>query len=127
MMTQVNVQPPPTASSASASDLVVAPEGGGVLADLVDTSQLVRPTGLSLPIRPRAGGADKFVDNNGPVLQVMQLLMISWGNQWTGNPPPTPTSDQATAACRTIMRGPHLAGLAQYRGIGRGFFRGSAV
>jgi hypothetical protein len=126
MITEVS-QPPPKASPTDASDLVVAPEGGGVLADLVDVSQLVQPTHLTLPIRARAGGADKFVDNNGPVLQVMQLFVIYWGNQWTANPPPTPTSGQITAACQTIMAGPHLAGLAQYRGIGRGFFRGSTV
>jgi len=100
--------------------------GGGVRADMIDVADVIKPTRL-LPLVGRAGAADKFVDNGGPVLQVTQLFLIYWGGAWTANPPPTPTSAQVTAACGTMMRGPYLTGLAQYRGIGRGFVRGSAV
>jgi hypothetical protein len=78
-------------------------------------------------VRPEGGGADKFVDNGGAVLQVTQLFLIYWGSAWTATPAPTPTSAQITSASQTMMAGPYMAGLAQYRGIGRGFVRGSAV
>lgn len=97
--------------------------GGVVAADLVETTSVIEPTAAI----GAGGGADKFVDNGGAVLQVPQLFLIYWGNAWTASPPPTPTADQITSACLTMMAGPYLTGLAQYRGIGRGFVRGSAV
>ena len=100
--------------------------GGIVHADLVDVEFVIEPT----PPVERVtvgGGADKFVDSNGPVLQVTQLFLIYWGTAWTATPAPTPTPDQITSACRTMVASPYMTGLAQYRGIGRGFVRGSAV
>jgi hypothetical protein len=104
----------------------VAHAGGVVAADLVDTTHIVQPRALAPP-GAGAGGAAKFVDNGGVVLQVPQLYLIYWGSGWTSVPAPTPTSDQVTAACQTLMASAYLTGLAQYRGIGRGFLRGSAV
>jgi hypothetical protein len=98
---------------------------GVVHADLLtDESAPIEPTPLMLT---GAGGADKFVDNGGAVIQVMQVFLIYWGNAWTATPPPSPTTDQVTAACRTMLASAYMPGLAQYRGIGRGFLRGSAV
>jgi hypothetical protein len=111
-----------------AQEVAVASEGGVVHVDLVDPSNVIESTRLDLLTTPMLGaGADKFVDNNGPVLQVVQLYLIYWGSAWTATPPPTPTSAQITAACRTMVASSYMTGLAQYRGIGRGFLRGSAV
>lgn len=111
---------------AGSADVPVAAEGGVVAADLVDTTRIVQPRALAFA-GAGAGGAAKFADNGGVVLQVPQLYLIYWGSGWTSVPAPTPTSDQVTAACQSLMASAYLTGLAQYRGIGRGFLRGSAV
>ncbi len=125
----VHADLPEAATLGDASEIVVAPEGGVVHVDLLDESNVVETTRLEFlpPETLGGGGADKFVDNNGPVLQVAQLFLIYWGSAWTATPPPTPTSAQITGACRTMMASAYMTGLAQYRGIGRGFLRGSAV
>jgi hypothetical protein len=72
-------------------------------------------------------GSVKFLDHHGPVLRAMQLYLIYWGGAWAAEPAPDPTADQITDAMRTMLAGSYLTGLAQYRGIGRGVLRGSAV
>lgn len=111
-----------------AVDVVTAGEGmgGGVASDLVDAACVIAPRSLL------AGGAgsavNTFVDNGGVVLQVTQLQLVYWGAAWTSTAPaPSPTAQQVTAACRTMMASAYLTGLAQYRGIGRGFVRGESV
>ncbi|MFI1167835.1 hypothetical protein ACH4UM_30625 [Streptomyces sp. NPDC020801] len=107
-------------------DVTYAPLGGGVDRSVVESTHTVEPT--LLDYRPRAGGAAKFVDNGGQVVQVVQLFLIYWGTAWTStSPPPTPTSAQITAAAQTMMSSSYMAGLTEYRGIGRGFVRGSTV
>jgi hypothetical protein len=118
-----DVPPRPPDEVTTKSEVVVAPEGGVVHADLVDAAYVIEPTQLGAG----AGGADKFVDNGGRVIQVTQLFLIYWGTAWTAVPAPTPTSAQITSACQTMMASSYMTGLAQYRGIGRGFVRGSAV
>jgi hypothetical protein len=83
-------------------------------------------TGPSLPAAalPESG---KFLDHHGPVLRAMQLYPIYWGDAWTAEPAASPTADQITTATRTMLASSYLTGLAQYRGIGQGFLRGSAV
>jgi hypothetical protein len=100
------------------------PAGGVVHADLALESCSIEP---SAPGQDVGAAADKFVDNNGVVLQVTQLFLIYWGAAWTATPAPTPTAAQITAACDTMMASAYMTGLAQYRGIGRGFVRGSAI
>lgn len=112
-------------SHASQSELAVSEEGGGVHASILDSETFAEPLAAVMPAK--AGGASKFVDNNGPVIQVLQLFLIYWGNAWTANPPPTPNSSQITASCNTMLASSYMTGLLQYRGIGRGFVRGSAV
>jgi hypothetical protein len=114
---------PRPAPAVEGAEVLAAPSGGFVPEVLED----VRVEPVEFELAPQAGGANKFVDNGGPVLQVTQLFLIYWGNAWTASPPPTPTSDQITSACRTMMASSYLTGLAQYRGIGRGFLRGAAV
>jgi hypothetical protein len=98
------------------------PVGGVVHASLVDASGVIEPAAAG---KLTGGGANKFVDNNGPVIQVTQLFLIYWGTAWTATPPPT--AAQITAACQTMLASAYMTGLAQYRGIGRGFVRGSVV
>src|SRR5947209_20524168 len=106
-------------------DVTPEPKGGVAHENLfVPESHVIEPTVLTLA---GAGGADKFVDNGGTVIQVTQVFLIYWGNAWTATPAPTPSSAQITAACQTMMASSYMTGLAQYRGIGRGFLRGSAV
>jgi hypothetical protein len=76
-----------------------------------------------------SGGRDhhrKFVDRHGLVLSRELLYLIYWGSAWTYLST-TPTADQATSAVRTMLASSYLAGLAQYRGVGRGEVRGSSV
>lgn len=114
-----------TKSQASPCGTIVVEEGGGVHANILDSGTIVE---LLSPLSPAAaGGASKFVDNNGPVIQVLQLFLVYWGSAWTASPPPSPTPAKITAACNTILASSYMTGLAQYRGIGRGFLRGSAV
>lgn len=104
------------------------PAGGVVHASLAKDASVIAPTLLGeRGPGAGAGGADKFVDNGGTVLQVTQLYLIYWGSAWTATPAPSPTSGQITAACQTMMASAYMPGLAQYRGIGRGFVRGSLV
>jgi hypothetical protein len=112
-----------TSINGNAPDVLLAGIGGVVASDLVDAACVIQPAALIT-----GGGADnKFVDNNGVVLQVPQLFLVYWGTAWTATPAPTPTSGAVTGACRTMMASAYLTGLAEYRGIGRGFVRGSAV
>jgi hypothetical protein len=118
----------PTTTRKPKASESVEPLGGVVEAKLVDASDVIEASPVSvLTADPMGGGADKFVDNNGAVLQVTQLFLIYWGAAWTASPAPTPTTGQITAACRTMMASAYMTGLAQYRGIGRGFVRGSVV
>lgn len=117
--------PRPDSRSKAEPDEVASPNGGGVRATLADEMRPVEP--VALTSRAEAGAADKFVDNGGPVLQVTQLYLIYWGAAWNATPAPVPSPAQVTSACQTMMASSYLPGLAQYRGIGRGFVRGSAV
>jgi hypothetical protein len=82
-------------------------------------------TGPSLPAAALPGV--KFLDHHGPVLRAVQLYPIYWGSTWTAVQAPNPTADQITTVTRTMLTGSYLTGLAQYRGIGHGVLRGSAV
>jgi len=95
-------------------DVAVAGEGGVVRADLLAPSNVIETTRLDL-LAPVvfAGGADKFVDNNGPVWQVTPLFLIYWGTAWTATTPlPNPTSARITNACQTMLASAYMTGLA---------------
>ena len=77
--------------------------------------------------RPAGGGAAKFTDNGGAVIEIARLQIIYWGAAWSSNPAPTPSSDDVTNAVRLMLAGPYLTGLAQYRNIGRGHLLGATV
>jgi hypothetical protein len=74
-----------------------------------------------------AGGAAKFVDNGGPVIEIARVQLVYWGSAWGSNPPPTPSANQVTATVENILSGSYMTGLAQYRQIGRGYLLGTSV
>jgi hypothetical protein len=81
---------------------------------------------------PRAGavpapGTARFVDHGGPVLHAAQIHLLYWGSAWTTTGESSPTPDQITAAFRSVVTGPYLTGLAEYRGIRSAVLRGFTV
>ena len=68
-----------------------------------------------------------FVDHGGPVLHTAQIYVLYWGNYWAATGIYFPTPGQITAAFQTLLAGPYLSGLAQYRGIQPAVLRGSTV
>jgi hypothetical protein len=69
----------------------------------------------------------RFVDHGGPVLHTAQVNLAYWGSTWIASGTSNPTPDQITAAITTLIAGPYLRGLAQYRGIKPAVLRGSTV
>lgn len=98
---------------------------------LIVSAVVVITAGASLSVpdtKPPAGGASgKFVDHQGLVLSDVRLDLIYWGSAWSSAHGAGPKPDQITAAMRTMTSGPYLAGLAEYRDIGRGTVRGSTM
>jgi len=68
-----------------------------------------------------------FVDNGGPVLRTAQVYLLYWGSHWPATGAYVPTPHQITAAFQTLVAGPYLSGLAQYRDIRPAVLRGSTV
>jgi hypothetical protein len=72
-------------------------------------------------------GSVRFVDHGGPVLRAVKVNLAYWGSTWIASGTSHPTPDQITAAIRTLLAGPYLSGLAQYRDIQPAVVRGSTV
>jgi hypothetical protein len=70
--------------------------------------------------RPAAPGI-RFLDFHGAVLRAIEVHLVYWGIDWTGAH--APTADRITAAVQTMLASSFMAGLHQYRGIGRGTVR----
>jgi hypothetical protein len=81
------------------------------------------PTARTLP----APGTAHFVDHGGPILHTAQLHLLYWGSHWPASGIYFPTPAQITAALQTLLIGPYLNGLAQYRGIQPAVLRRSAI
>src|SRR6476620_9357610 len=64
-----------------------------------------------------APGTVRFVDHGGPVLHTAQVNLAYWGSSWIASGTSHPTPDQITAAIHTLIAGPYMSGLAQYRDI----------
>jgi hypothetical protein len=94
---------------------------GIALITLVHTS--ASPTAEAIP----TPGSVRFVDHDGPVLYSAKIHLVYWGSTWRTRGTSHPTPDQITAAIHTLLAGPYLSGLAQYRGIAPAVQRGSTV
>jgi hypothetical protein len=64
-------------------------------------------------------GSRNVVDNGGPVISHAAVDLTFWGSNWATTAGTT-YRGQIESAVRTIMNGPYLSGLSQYRGIGNG-------
>jgi hypothetical protein len=84
-------------------------------------------TAVWSPGSASANGRNRFVDKHGLVLRTPQLHLAYWGTAWMPQSALTPTSAQVTRAVRTMIASAYMTGLAQYRGIQRGYVRGAAV
>jgi hypothetical protein len=114
------------AASRSSAAPALSPRAPTVKTAGVTGKVLAKPAGPA-GISPGTGGAAKFQDNGGVVIEIAKLQLIFWGSAWTSNPPPSPTSGQVTAAVETILAGSYMTGLAQYRQIGRAYLAGQYV
>ena len=81
------------------------------------------PTAGAIP----TPGNVRFVDHGGPVLHAAKIELVYWGKAWTASGTSYPTPEQITAAIGTLLAGPYLSGLAQYRGITPALLQGSTV
>jgi hypothetical protein len=72
-----------------------------------------------------AAAAPRFHDQGGPVIASVNLQLVFWGSAWASAP--KPPVDAVAAATRSIVSGPYMTGLAQYRGIGPGTLGGTTL
>jgi hypothetical protein len=98
--------------------------GGVVVAEHVGPAD-----STSLALAPPGGTVtSKFSDNGGKVLQVIQVQLVYWGSAWASTTgPANPSSTAVTNDVRAMLHSAYMTGLAEYRGIGRGFLRGATV
>jgi hypothetical protein len=64
-------------------------------------------------------------DKGGRVLDHVKVHLIFWGTYWAGSP--SPTAGEIFNAAQSIVSGPYMDGLSQYRGIQRGTVIGSTL
>ena len=64
-----------------------------------------------------ASGPVRFLDRGGPVLSAAQIHLLYLGSPWRNAGISVPKPIEITAAFRTVLTGPYLSGLAQYRHI----------
>jgi hypothetical protein len=89
--------------------------------------KLLPKQGLGLQInKVPASGNDisvHFTDHGGLVLANAQLQLIFWGTAWD-NSSTTPSVSSILVAVNSILSGPYLSGLSQYRITGRPVLQG---
>jgi len=66
-----------------------------------------------------------IVDLHGMILTNVQVQLIFWGPAWADNT--SPSASAVFDAAQTILSGPYMSKLAQYRGIGKGTMLGKLV
>ncbi len=84
---------------------------------------------VPLPPRNLASQATKegvsSVDSGGLVLTHVNVYLVYWGSAWAQNP--TPSADNITRSVASIMAGPYMSALAQYRNVGSGILYGKML
>jgi len=96
-------------------------------------SGIVRAQGdaVMVPFPPRnlASQAIKegvsSVDGGGLVLTHVNVYLVYWGTAWAQNP--TPSADNITRSVASILAGPYMSALAQYRNVGSGTLYGTML
>lgn len=102
----------------SASSIKMTSGSGVVTSRALQASQDVLAT-------TTGAGMANFVDNGGPVLTNVDLLLIFWGSAWAGMA--TPSAQDVANAVVNILSGPYMSALSQYRGIGQGKLSGAGI
>jgi len=91
---------------------------------LAQVSGIVRDlTHQQVPGSSAAGTS--IVDLNGMILNKVQVQLIFWGSSWESNA--SPSANAVFNAAQTILSGPYMSKLSQYRGIGQGTMLGKLV
>src|SRR6266480_6721647 len=86
---------------------------------------------LMVPLPPRnlASQATKegvnSVDGGGLVLTHVNVYLVFWGSVWAQDP--IPSADDITKSVASIMAGPYMSALAQYRNVGSGTLCGKML
>lgn len=70
-------------------------------------------------------GGVSSVDNGGLVLTHVNVYLVFWGSAWAQNP--TPSADDITKSVTSIMAGPYMSALDQYRNVGSGTLCGKML
>ena len=111
---EITSQNTPQSQSRSGSGIVRA-QGGAVM--------------VPLPPRNLASQAIKggvsSVDGGGLVLTHVNVYLVYWGSAWAQNP--TPSADDITRSVASILAGPYMSALAQYRNVGSGILYGKML
>lgn len=63
-------------------------------------------------------GGVSTVDGGGLVLTHVNVYLVFWGSAWAQNP--TPSADDISKSVASIMAGPYMSALEQYRNVGSG-------
>jgi hypothetical protein len=106
---------------------VISRFGGGVFAPQQRRGVVAGPPGPA-PVpgpAPGAGGAISFSDGGGVIIPHVQLVLIFWGTAWVQSP--TVTIGQVTDATVSMLTTGYMNSLNQYRGVGSGTLRGTAL
>ncbi len=72
-----------------------------------------------------AGSATTFTDKGGLVFTNIHLQLIFWGKQWGGDS--TPSAQDIQDAVVSIIIGPYMSALSQYRNIGNATLSGTTL
>jgi hypothetical protein len=83
------------------------------------------PTPLPTQNAPSGGSGTNVeqVDNGGSVLANVKVYLVYWGSAWERTP--IPSAGDITNCVTSILSGPYMLALAQYRGIGSGTLYGT--
>src|SRR5437868_1997423 len=111
-MTSQNI---PTSQSQIGSGIVK--KGGAVMLPVL-------PDTHNLASEATKGGVS-CVDNGGSVLTQVNVYLVYWGSVWAQNP--TPRADDITESVASILSGPYMSALTQYRNIGSGTLCGTML
>src|SRR5215469_1058509 len=93
---------------------VVRGQGGGLM--------------MQVPLPNLAPGESEksvsHIDSGGLVLTHVNVFLVFWGAVWAQSP--TPSVGEITNCVKSILSGPYMSALAQYRNIGNGTLYGTA-
>jgi hypothetical protein len=131
----------PIASQVTKLSSQATPTGGILRSNSQNTPQsqsrsgsgIVRAQGGAemVPLPPRnlasqvTKGGISSVDGGGLVLTHVNVYLVYWGSAWAQNP--TPSADDITKSVASILAGPYMSALAQYRNVGSGTLCGNIL